>query len=78
MHVFGKLRPGELEESLGVVEVLNEIGVPASGLRYPGPLYDEGHLEGLVVHPSLIVPSMVTDIESLIGTVDDDRIAFEL
>ena len=55
-------------------QVLYQVCVATAGFCYAGPFYDEGHLKGFVVHPTLVVPSVVPDVETLIRAIDYDGI----
>ena len=66
-----------LEEGLGVVQVLDHRLALGPGRGHAGPAHDEGHGQGLLVHPALVEPAVVAEVEALIGGVDDDRVVVE-
>ena len=48
------------------VQVLDQAPLAGAGLHLPRPPDDEGHTEGLLVHPSLVVPAVFTEVETLV------------
>jgi len=58
----------------GVIEILHEMVVPPAGRRHAWPFDDERHLEAVLVHPALVVPAPVAEVETPIGGVDYDRV----
>ncbi len=74
LHVAGNRAPGHFEKRLGVVEVLHQIFVMGTGLRDTRPLDDQRHLQRFVVHPTFVVPTVIADVETLVGRIDHDRV----
>ena len=77
LHVGGDRCLSHVQESLGVIEILDHIFVDGPGLSDSRPFDDERHLQRFFVHPTLVVPTVVTDIESLIRGVNHHGILGE-
>ena len=77
LHLLGWRDAGDVEEGLGEVDVLYEVLVDGTGLGRSGPAYEQRHAQRLLVHPALVVPAVIAEIEALVGVVDDDGVLGE-
>ena len=77
LHVVGNFCPGDIEESLPIVKILDHQFRFGTGSSNSRPLYDQWHLHRLVVHPTLVEPAMISNEEPLVGRVNNDRVAVE-
>ena len=67
LHIGGSLGAADVQKGRAIVDVLDEgLGLGA-GLDHAGPTDDEGHLEALLEHPALVIPPVLTEVESLVA-----------
>ena len=76
-HLLRLLHSGKLKECWGVVDVLHQLVAHASRLGVARIADDERRAERLLVHESLVEPSVLAHVESLVGGVDDDGVVGE-
>ena len=73
MSFEGIFGAGHFEKRFGVVQVLNQVVVTSSpACVTPGHLTINGIFKRFVVHPTFVVPTVVADVEALVGRVDHD------
>ena len=77
VDVRRRRRAGDVQEGRGVVDVLDECVDGRAGLDDAGPAHDQRHHQRLLVHPALVVPAVVAEVEALVGAVDDDGVVGE-
>ena len=77
LHVLGNGGVGNVQKRLCVIKVLNHVRAARPRDCRARPFDDEGHLERFFIHPALIVPTVVADVEALVRGIDDDGIFIE-
>ena len=71
LHVIWNCYSCGFQKGFGVVEILNHVFfIARTGLCHPRPLDDQRHQKRLFVHPALIEPAMIPDVESLVRGVN--------
>ena len=75
LHIIWNFYSCSFQKSFSVVEVLDHVLLIArSGLCHSGPLDDKRHQKRLFIHPALIEPAMIPDVEPLVRGVNHDGI----
>ncbi|GIT31016.1 MAG: hypothetical protein Ct9H300mP1_30620 [Planctomycetaceae bacterium] len=74
LHVGGDVRVGQVEKRLGEVQVADQVSVDAAGSDVPGPADHQRHPVALLVHEPLVEPSVVAQVEALVGGIDHDGV----
>ena len=59
--------PRQVEKSLGVIEIADEVLIDASGVDDTWPADDQRCLVAFLVHEALVEPAMFTEEKALIG-----------
>ena len=67
LHVPGDLDAAQVQSGFGIIEVLHQVVVLAPGLDDVGPTHEQWRTEGFLVHPALVVPTMLAKIPTLVG-----------
>jgi len=74
LDIGGDYRSGDFKEGGCVVDVLDQRLALGAGLGDARPFQDEGHGEGFLEHPALVIPAVLAEVEALIRGVDDDGV----
>jgi hypothetical protein len=74
LQIRGTGKARDFEEGGSIVKILHHERGADAGRSDTGPFYDERHFEGFFIHPSLVIPSMITNVETLIGGVDHEGV----
>ena len=73
----GRREAGEGEQGGCEVDVGDQRGALRAGLGQAGRPHEQRHARAFLVHPALVEEAVLTDEESLVGTVDDDGVLLE-
>ena len=71
-------RARKVEEGRTEVDVLRQLLHFAARLQMPGPAHDQWHAQAFLIHPALVIPTVVTEVEALVRAVDDEGVLLDL
>ncbi len=74
MHVGRNLDAGDLAKGFRKVDRGHYVLVASAGLGDAGPAYDHRRAERLLIDPAFVEPAVLSEIETLVGTVDHDGV----
>ena len=74
LDVRGHSLARQLQERRRVVDVLNQLWHARARGDSSRPARHKRHFQRLLVHPALVVPAVLAQVEALVGAVDDERI----
>ena len=74
LNVGGNGRSGYFQKSRGVIDVLDEGFGFDAGVHDAGPADEKGHFQRFLEHPTFVVPTVLAQVEALVGGIDDDGI----
>ena len=78
MHRPLRLEACDLQQSGSIINVLDKSLGTGASLDFSGPAHDERHFEGFLVCPAFVKPPMLSQVKSLICTVDHQGVLTEL
>ena len=77
-HIFRFLHAGDVEVGRCVVDILHQRRAFAVRLGFPRVADDERRAHRFFIHETLVEPSVLAHIESLVGGIDDDGIVHQV
>ena len=77
MHIGRSSHARHVEEGLGKVDIRDEGGVNGARCGHAGPANKQRRAHGLFEDPALIIPTMLAEVEPLVGRIDDDGVLHE-
>ena len=77
-HIFRFLHAGDVEVGRCVVDILYQRRAFAVRLGFPRVADDERRAHRFFIHETLVEPSVLAHIESLVGGIDDDGIVHQV
>ena len=67
LHVRGHISAGDLQKRRAEIQVRYEIVVFRIWFDHARPAHQQRRLEAFLVHPTLVIPAVLTEVPALIG-----------
>ena len=76
LHVLRDRHPGDVQKRLRPVDVLNQVLVPRPRLNHSRPPHQQRRAERLLVHKTLVKPTVLAEIKTLVRRVHHHRVSY--